>query len=137
MTRNSLSNKWKPCKTTNDLNAMKWSVCIKCVLFFFCQKEQIDKLYTEIQKGKLGLEALSKQIHNYRNLMRSLRREREDKYKLDQCNKVENWLAKNEIAKYEKKKKSILLAFLTHLAKDHVNLCHPWSKTTFSLKPLS
>jgi len=47
--------------------------------------------------------------------MRSLRHEREDKYKLDQCNKVENWLAKNEIAKYEKKKKSILSAFLNSL----------------------
>lgn len=69
--------------------------------YFFCQKEQIDKLDTEIQKGKLGLEALSKQIHNYRNLMCQLRHEREDKYKLDQSNKVENGLAKKEIAKYE------------------------------------
>lgn len=84
---------------------MCYSLLTKLLINIFSQREQIDKLDKEIQNGRKTQEAMIKQIQNYRDLVqtvsRRMKNEKEGKLKMQKEHQVKNFLAKEELAKYE------------------------------------
>lgn len=84
---------------------MCYSLLTKLFINIFFQREQIDKLDKEIQNGRKTQEAMIKQIQNYRDLVqtvsRRMKNEKEGKLKMQKEHQVKNFLAKEELAKYE------------------------------------
>lgn len=66
------------------------------------KKEQIAKLDTEIQRGKVNMEAMLKQIQTCRNLVniasKRIQNERAERLKHNKQSQVQNYLAKEETA---------------------------------------